>query len=67
MTQPKPSRAFGARSVTASSHHPSRTEAFSTPFIAAFIPEVPDASKGRSGVLSQTSTPLTSSRARSRS
>ena len=31
---------------------------FITPFMAAFIPLVPDASKGGSGVFSQTSTPL---------
>ena len=30
-----------------------------TPFIAAFMPEVPDASSGRRGLFSQTSTPWT--------
>ena len=33
----------------------------STPFRTAFMPEVPDASKGGKGLLSQTSTPLISS------
>ena len=32
-------------------------EKLSTPFIAAFIPLVPEASKGRIGLLSQTSHP----------
>ena len=42
-----------------SHHQPSSTERFSAPFAAAFIPEVPDASRGRRGVLSQTSHPAT--------
>ena len=46
-----------------SAHQPSRIEQFSAPLSAAFIPEVPDASIGRSGVFSQTSTPWTSRRA----
>ena len=46
-----------------SSHQPSRTLKFGTPFWAAFIPDVPDASSGRRGLLSQTSTPCTRKRA----
>ena len=42
----------------ASGHHPSSIDRFGTPFITAFIPEVPLASIGRTGVFSQTSTPL---------
>ena len=52
-----------ASSWGASSHQPSRTDRLSAPFIAAFIPEVPDASRGRSGVFNQTSHPATSRRA----
>ena len=48
-----------------SSHHPSRMDAFSTPFSAAFMPLVPLASRPRIGVLSQTSQPRTISRATS--
>ncbi len=33
-----------------------------TPFWAAFMPDVPDASSGRRGLLSQTSTPWTRNR-----
>ena len=40
-----------------SSHQPSRTEQFRAPFMAAFMPEVPQASWGRSGVFSHTSAP----------
>ena len=40
-----------------SGHQPSRTDRLSTPFIAAFMPEVPHASIGRRGVLSHTSQP----------
>ena len=46
-----------------SSHHPSRTERLSPPLIAAFIPEVPHASSGRSGLLSHTSHPGNRTRA----
>ena len=45
--------------MLASTHQPSSTLRFSTPFIAAFMPLVPDASSGGSGVLSQTSAPAT--------
>ena len=54
----KPASSWGA-----SSHQPSRTERFRAPFIAAFMPDVPDASRGRSGVLSHTSQPATRVRA----
>ena len=40
-----------------SSHQPSRIDRFSAPLSAAFIPDVPQASSGRSGLFSQTSTP----------
>lgn len=40
-----------------SSHQPSRTERLRQPFSAAFIPLVPQASSGRSGLLSQMSQP----------
>ena len=40
-----------------SGHQPSRTLKFRQPFMAAFIPDVPDASIGRRGVLSHTSQP----------
>jgi hypothetical protein len=40
-----------------SSHQPSRMERFSPPLSADFIPEVPHASSGRSGLFSQTSHP----------
>lgn len=46
---------------------PSSTLRLGTPLWAAFMPEVPEASKGGSGVLSQTSTPATSALASSRS
>ena len=46
-----------------SSHHPSRIDRFSPPFSALFIPEVPQASNGRSGLFSQTSQPQYSGRA----
>jgi len=46
-----------------SSHQPSSTERFREPLMAAFIPEVPQASSGRSGLLSQTSHPGKSVRA----
>ena len=45
--------------VQPSSHQPSSTEQLTTPFMAAFMPLVPDASSGRRGLLSQTSTPWT--------
>jgi hypothetical protein len=47
----------------ASAHQPASTETFRAPLAAAFIPLVPLASRGRRGVLSHTSTPLTSARA----
>ncbi len=40
-----------------SSHQPSRTDRLRQPLSAAFIPEVPQASSGRSGLFSQTSQP----------
>src|SRR5918993_742229 len=40
-----------------SGHQPSRMLTFSTPFMAAFMPDVPDASSGRRGLLSHTSAP----------
>ena len=40
-----------------SSHQPSRMERFSPPLSAAFMPDVPQASSGRSGLFSQTSQP----------
>ena len=43
----------------ASAHHPSSTLKFTVPLMAAFMPEVPLASSGDTGVLSQTSTPET--------
>ena len=46
----------------ASGHQPSRIEQFSTPFIAAFMPDVPQASSGRIGLFSQTSAPRVSAR-----
>jgi hypothetical protein len=49
-----------ARSGLYPSHHqPSMMLTLSTPLRAAFIPEVPQASMGRRGVLSQTSAPWT--------
>ena len=45
-------------SVQPSSHQPSSTEQLTTPFMAAFMPLVPDASSGRRGLLSQTSDAL---------
>ena len=50
-----------------SAHHPSRTEQCSAPFITAFMPLVPDASMGRTGVFSQMSAPWTRARARAMS
>ena len=44
-------------SICPSIHQPSSTLRFGTPFRAAFIPLVPEASMGGSGVLSQRSTP----------
>ena len=41
----------------ASSHHPSRMERLSVPFMAAFMPLVPLASSGRRGVFSHRSLP----------
>ena len=46
-----------------SSHQPSSTERFSEPLMAAFMPEVPQASSGRSGLFSHTSQPGNSVRA----
>jgi len=40
-----------------SSHQPSRMDKFKAPFSAAFMPDVPHASYGRSGLFSQTSQP----------
>ena len=40
-----------------SSHQPSRIERLSPPLSADFIPDVPQASNGRSGLFSQTSQP----------
>ncbi len=48
----------------ASSHQPSRIERCSAPLAAAFMPDVPLASRPRTGVFTQTSTPRTNSRAR---
>ncbi|MMZ65587.1 hypothetical protein D1872_279980 [compost metagenome] len=42
-----------------SGHQPSSAEKCSVPLIAAFIPLVPHASIGMSGLFSQTSTPRT--------
>jgi hypothetical protein len=47
-------------STCPSIHHPSRTLRLGTPFRAAFIPLVPEASSGGSGVFSQTSAPAVS-------
>jgi hypothetical protein len=46
----------------ASAHQPSSTPKFTVPLIAAFMPDVPLASNGCTGVLSQMSTPETRSR-----
>src|SRR3569833_4412207 len=46
-----------APSMQPSIHHPSRIDRLGTPFRAAFIPLVPDASYGRRGVFTHTSTP----------
>src|SRR5215203_4487043 len=43
----------------ASAHHPSRMDRFRPPFSTTFCPLVPEASSGRRGVLSHTSTPCT--------
>jgi len=43
-------------------HQPSKTEKWGRPFRMAFIPEVPEASSGRMGVLSQRSEPETKRR-----
>ena len=48
-------------------YQPSNVDTFNAPLRAAFIPDVPDASSGRRGVLSQMSTPDTNRYARSRS
>ena len=40
-----------------SAHQPSRIDRLSEPLRAAFMPEVPHASSGRSGLLSHTSVP----------
>ena len=50
-----------------SAHQPSSTEQCSAPLSTAFIPLVPEASIGRTGVLSHTSAPCTSDRARAMS
>jgi hypothetical protein len=47
-------------SIIPSSHHPSGVESDGTPLSAAFIPLVPDASKGGSGRLTHTSVPAVS-------
>ena len=52
-----------APSREASSHQPSRTDRLRAPFIAAFMPDVPEASNGRIGLFSQTSAPETRRRA----
>src|SRR5512145_857617 len=44
-------------SMHPSIHQPSSTERLGTPFRAAFMPLVPEASSGRNGVLSHTSEP----------
>jgi hypothetical protein len=46
----------------ASAHQPSSTLKFTVPLIAAFMPDVPLASNGYTGLLSQTSTPDVSTR-----
>lgn len=46
-----------------SSHQPSRMDRFSPPLSALFMPEVPQASSGRSGLFSHTSQPQYSNRA----
>jgi hypothetical protein len=46
-----------------SSHQPSSTDRLRPPLMAAFMPEVPQASSGRSGLFSQTSQPGNSVRA----
>ncbi len=56
------SRRAGRR--TPSAHQPSSTLKFTVPLIAAFMPEVPLASCGGTGVLSQMSTPDVSRRPR---
>ena len=52
-------------SICPSIHQPSSTLKFITPLCAAFMPLVPDASRGLMGVLSHTSTPETIFMARS--
>jgi hypothetical protein len=47
----------------ASGHQPSRIEQLSEPLSAAFMPEVPHASSGRTGLLSHTSVPRVRRRA----
>src|SRR3981189_2346344 len=47
----------------ASAHQPSSTERFKPPFKTTFWPLVPEASSGRRGLLSQTSTPCVKWRA----
>ena len=48
----------GGPSTQPSIHQPSRILKLGTPFSAAFMPLVPEASKGRCGVFSHRSTPL---------
>lgn len=50
------------RPLKHSGHHPSEIEQFNPPFSGDFIPEVPEASWGRMGLLSQTSQPAVSAR-----
>ena len=50
-----------------SSHQPSRTDRLRPPFSADFMPEVPHASSGRSGLFSHTSQPWTMAAASSMS
>ncbi len=50
-------------SICPSTHQPSSTLKLGTPFIAAFMPLVPEASIGGSGVFSHTSTPAQRRRA----
>ena len=52
-------------SMQPSIHQPSRIDRLGTPFSAAFMPLVPEASYGRRGVFTHTSTPAVSSAPRS--
>jgi hypothetical protein len=45
-----------------SGHQPSSTDRLSDPFMAAFMPDVPEASSGRRGLFSHTSQPRVRSR-----